>query len=541
MRTLLYARFSSHLQNSKSIADQISLLSSRAEREGWQIVEVFTDHAISGAAGIDDRQRPGLAAMLDRLDRGDIDQVFAESTDRLARHEGDAFAIRERINFTGARLFTLNDGVIDEITGTIKGLMDSRFRKELGAKTKRGMFGTVNDGRAPAGKAYGYRIANRLNEKGVLIRGLREIDEAQADVVRRIFTEYAAGRSSRAIAADLNKDGIAGPSGGKWRLTTIHGDRQRQNGMLQNELYRGVRVYNRTSKVVDPATRKTLIRPNPESEWQRHDVPELRIVSDELWNDVQRQRRSYAPQQPQAYRRPQRLFSGLLKCSVCGGGWIVVNRSYTGCGRHRDGGGCSNGHRMRIDVLERRILSGLSEEFMRPELIDEYVAEYRRAIAEWRRTSVKLRGQAQVELRKTIERTSRLVEALAEGEAIFDEIKDALIASRTKKLELEARIADLTDDNVVEIFPNIAENYRKKWSDLHTALRDEKPDGTIATAIRAMVDRVEISPPIDGSNELGVEVFGKLADILAFASGRKAAPKCTTTVERVTGIIRCSA
>ena len=52
MRTIIYARFSSQLQNSKSIEDQIAICRERADREGWTVVDVFTDYAISGAAGI---------------------------------------------------------------------------------------------------------------------------------------------------------------------------------------------------------------------------------------------------------------------------------------------------------------------------------------------------------------------------------------------------------------------------------------------------------------------------------------------------------
>lgn len=160
MKTLIYARFSSLLQNSRSIEDQITICRERCERDGWEIVEVFTDYAISGAAGISESQRPGLAAMLARIETGGMDQVLAESTDRIARHEGDSFAIRERLAFAGVRLFTLTDGEITHLTGTIKGLMDANFRKELGAKIKRGQRGTVAQGRSPAGLAYAYSMAN---------------------------------------------------------------------------------------------------------------------------------------------------------------------------------------------------------------------------------------------------------------------------------------------------------------------------------------------------------------------------------------------
>ena len=136
MRTLIYARYSSQLQNPRSIADQLAACRARAEAEGWIVVDSFSDRAISGAAGIEEAQRPGLAALLERIEQGDIDQVLTESTDRIARHQGDAFAVRERIEHHGARLFTLMDGLVDDITGTIKGLFDARTRKDLAQRVR---------------------------------------------------------------------------------------------------------------------------------------------------------------------------------------------------------------------------------------------------------------------------------------------------------------------------------------------------------------------------------------------------------------------
>ena len=110
MRTVIYARFSSTLQNARSTDDQIALCRERCVREGWEIVGVYRDEAISGAAGIDESSRPGLNALLEHVESGDVDQVLAEATDRIARHQGDAYAIRERVTFAGARIFTLSDG-----------------------------------------------------------------------------------------------------------------------------------------------------------------------------------------------------------------------------------------------------------------------------------------------------------------------------------------------------------------------------------------------------------------------------------------------
>ncbi|WP_309574429.1 recombinase family protein [Rhizobium rhizogenes] len=56
------------------------------------------------------------------------------------------------------------------------------------------------------------------------IRGDRAINEAQAEVVRRVFRDYAAGKSAKTIVFALNRDGIPAPSGGDWGFSTINGN-----------------------------------------------------------------------------------------------------------------------------------------------------------------------------------------------------------------------------------------------------------------------------------------------------------------------------
>src|SRR3546814_751822 len=133
--------------------------------------------------------------MLACVEAGGIDQVLAESTDRISRHIADAHNARERIGFAGARLFTLFDGTITPMIGLVKGFMDAQFRTDLAKRVRRGQIGTIKQGRSSGGIAYGYRQANRLDDKGGVIRGLREIDPDRADIVARTFLEFGTEES----------------------------------------------------------------------------------------------------------------------------------------------------------------------------------------------------------------------------------------------------------------------------------------------------------------------------------------------------------
>src|SRR5216684_3673480 len=102
------------------------------------------------------------------------------------------------------------------------------------------------------GLCYGYDVVKRTDSEGEPVRGERKINEAEAAIVRRIFREFAAGKSPRAIATGLNRDGLPGPFGRAWGDTTIRGHACRGNGIVNNELYAGVLVWNRQRFIKDP-------------------------------------------------------------------------------------------------------------------------------------------------------------------------------------------------------------------------------------------------------------------------------------------------
>lgn len=540
MRTVIYARYSSQLQNSRSIEDQIAACRERADREGWPIVEIFTDYAISGAAGMTEAQRPGFNAMLERLEAanhpgGRVDQVLTDSTSRYSRNEADGAYFRELLTHWGVRLFTLSSGEIDPIKGAITGLLDAQQRRELAHNIKRGQRGTVKEGRAPAGLAYGYRTANRMDDRGRPVRGLRAIDPDQAEIVVRIFTEFAAGLSTRAIAERLNADGIKGPTGGKWRASTIHGDRKRQNGMLQNRLYAGVLVHNRTSKVVDPRSRKTIIRPNPESDWVTEPVPALRIVDEATWKKVQAKRRAHDGERIDLRRRPRHMLSGLMFCGLCGGGWTVAGKDYWGCGRHRDGRGCANNRTIRRDTLERRVIDGLRGQLLHPDVVSAYLKEYHEDFARRSRALRASRDRLDRKLREAETRIGRLVEAIARG-ADIDEVKAALAGARADRAAATADLADLEAVPVIALHPGLAREYRDQVEQLTESL-----DGTDAARlevipkIRALIEAVYFTPATDARG-CEIKIQGRLAALLALATGAPLPEECSVMGERVKGL-----
>ena len=278
MKVAIYARYSSENQRDASIADQFRVCREFAQRQGWHIEREYSDHAISGAT----LMRPGFQAFMAAALRKEFDIVLAEALDRFSRDQEDTAGLFKRLTFAGVNIVTLAEGDITHLHIGLKGTMNALFLKELAEKTRRGMRGRVELGKAGGGLCYGYRVVRQL-QNGVMTTGEREINSEEAAVVRRIFESYAAGASPKQIAKTLNTEGVRGPQGSLWNPSTIHGNPKRGIGMLNNELYIGRMVWNRQRFVKDPDTGKRLARLNPPSEWITKDVPELRIVDDELW------------------------------------------------------------------------------------------------------------------------------------------------------------------------------------------------------------------------------------------------------------------
>jgi hypothetical protein len=79
-------------------------------------------------------------------------------------------------------------------------------------------------------------------------------------------------------------------------------------------------------------------------------------------------------------RRPSYLLSGLLKCGVCGGGFSKISRSHYGCSTARNKGTCDNLLTVRRDELEAKVLDGLKDQLMHPELVTTFIEEFHKEL-----------------------------------------------------------------------------------------------------------------------------------------------------------------
>jgi DNA invertase Pin-like site-specific DNA recombinase len=321
---VLYAAKSTE-DKRKSIPDQHVDCRAKAEREGWHIAGEFSDEGFSAYSG---NRGPGLeaakAAAVDAAMEHGSALLVAQHSDRVARGAGDApeasdhlvevvsWLTRHKIVLRTVQDDYYRDPKTAHLMAAVMGQRnteDSRRKSEsvAGGMRRRAQRGLFN-GRFPP---YGYRRVD----------GLLIVIASEAEVVRRIYREYVAGRSQQAIARDLNRDGVPTQQGRQWYQGSIR-------AILVNPVHRG--------KVTHLA--------------DQYDGVHEPIVDADLWFKARRLREANARTTGHGRgRKPKgrHLFiKGHLKCGSCGSSMLAVtkpNRSggtyevYACDGRKRNG------------------------------------------------------------------------------------------------------------------------------------------------------------------------------------------------------------
>jgi site-specific DNA recombinase len=348
----------------------------------------------------------------------------------------------------------------------------------------------------------------------------------------RIFTEFAKGQSPRAIALALNAERIPGPQGKSWGPSTIYGNWCRATGVLNNRLFIGELVWNRQRFLKDPVSGKRQAQPNPPEEWIIHQVPGLRIVDEQLWNEVKARQRHVrnvlthdnVGVRSERARRPVYLLSNLLSCGVCGGGFSNISQHHYGCSNARNRGTCENLLVIRRDVLETSVLSGLKTHLMDPELVKEFAAEYHREVN--RLSAVRDGDHARWtdELVRVERQIGAIIEAIKDG-LRTPSMKDELVALDARKQQLTAKLKQAPAP-APRLHPKLADLYRQRVERLHQELNRPELRSGAAQALRGLIEQIRLIPE---NGRLGIELVGDLAAYWRLVQALNSPPRETVT------------
>ncbi len=450
MRVCLYARYSTDHQSQNSVADQLRAGRERAAREGWAIAMVHADEGISGATPVALRQG-GKALLADALaDRFDV--LICEGLDRITRDLAEQERTVKRLEHRGIRIIGTADGYDTQAAGRkvmriARGLVNELYLDDLRKKTHRGLQGQFERGMAAGGRTYGYTSVPVEGGSRV------EIDEEQAQHVRWIYEQVAAGATLRSIVHTLNARGVPSPRGNGWAASALVGNATMGDGLLNNELYIGRVVWNRRQWMKDPDTGKRLPVARPREEWMVREQPELRIIEQALWEQTRPARRQQ--HRHAGYRTHGTLFGGLLRCDACGGPIIAINGTRYGCSAHKDKGptACPNAVTWRRTDVDQRLLAELREDLLSPSALAELQTVVRTLLAELDGDHDRAQAAARrrsAELDREIQRIVDAIVTIGASEALATRLRAAELERKALHETMEVKppvgttVADVT-------------------------------------------------------------------------------------------------
>lgn len=291
------------------------------------IPSIFADEGISGTKL---KNRGAFNYMLECAYRKEFDAILVKNVQRWARNVEDGAGILKKLKVMGIKVI-FEDGWLDSLNPANEATINILFvmaQEESRAKSIAIQFGirkAQESGKFTSALPYGYK-----NNKGYL-----EPVQEQLDVVKNIFSLYLEGWGSTKIVKYLNGEEIPTQKGRRWSTSQIF-------GIITNSIYTGKQITHRQINtdinldrfVHDGQVYKSR-KPVSEDEWIINQIEELRIISDETFQEAQREYTKRKEMYITASRPSNaNIFSNLLYCRNCG---IAMRRKKLWGWKRKDG------------------------------------------------------------------------------------------------------------------------------------------------------------------------------------------------------------
>ena len=371
-KAVLYARFSSDNQRDESIDAQIRAMTKFCRENEVIVMEHYCDRARS--ATTDDR--PEFLRMINDSKQRQFNIVLVHKLDRFARNRYDSSRYRNQLKKNGVLLVSVLENFDDSpesiIMESLLEGMAEYYSKNLSREVTKGHHENAlqckhNGGRPP----FGFRVNPETQ--------LYEIDEDEANAVRFIFQSFDEGKSYDYIINELNRLGFKTRDGNPFGKNLIH-------EMLKNEKYRGVYIYNRRA-AKGPDGKFNSHQNKFDDEIVRIQDGMPRIVSDELFESVNRILCSRKRLKNYSGKKHTYLLTGKIFCGNCGSAYSGGTRrsgkknkteysSYTCSTKHRYSGIKCKNKEIRREYIEDYVLREILRVVLSDEKIPTLVKKY---------------------------------------------------------------------------------------------------------------------------------------------------------------------
>lgn len=511
LHVTFYARVSSESDEQlNSLGNQVQYYRDLIGRNPrWAYVDGYIDEGLSAATT---KKRENFHRMIEDGEAGCFDLILTKEITRFARNTLDSIQYTRRLLSAGVGVFFQNDNIntLDEDSELRLTIMSGIAQDELRKLSSRVKFGhqqaIKNSVVLGNSRIFGYR-----KDDGRLV-----VDEAEAPMVRELFTLYATGDySMKQIETRFWEKGYRNHNGKKIAHTTM-------SGMIANPKYKGYYVGNKV-KVIDLFTKKQKFLPPEEWVMFKDETGRIvpAIVDEALWeaaNQVLR-RRSEDVKNRRGVCNHANLLTGKLCCTHCGAAYYrrdSVDRSGHKNSKWVCSGKIKNGADScpSFPIYEEELKPLLYEVFRETEesaqaLVEEYIKMYQSLSVgeDTARQITDLRDQADLARKKK----SKLLGYNAAGQ-LSD--RDFLSMNKVCDQEIEAaerQIYELEQQQLSK------EDFKKHMDAIRRVLQEAQraaADGVISKAfVDQYIDKIFATPEDDGSMHLQIRLFtGEAAD-----------------------------
>lgn len=476
-----YARYSSNNQREESIDAQLRAIREYCEKENIELIEVFTDEAITGKT--DDRE--DFQNMVNQLLKGHIqvDYVLVHKFNRFARNKFDSALYKKKLRDIGIRVVSVTQKIDDTPEGELlEGFLetiDQYYSANLAVEVRKGLRENALKGKHAGGQVlFGYSLDN----EGYYV------PNENAKIVKRIFEEYAAGVPKTDICERLNNDGYRNQRGKKFNTRTL-------SDLLKNEKYIGNYVYTIDKK--ETIRLDGIIKNHP--------------IDRELWNTVQRLCRASSEATQARQRTKERYYhlTGKAVCTCCGehicgagskrsGGHNgkkdgKLNYYYKCVGKVKHKNGCKNPS-LNKDWFEYNVLKAVTDIVMDESHIKQIAQTAYEEVLSLRNTPTVSTAQLKKELTQINQKQERLADLYMDGsmsKEMLDEKNGELTRRKfqiEEELEKRKNVMEAEDIRAEDI-----ENFIVQFIEDAKEDCDSMEDEFMRIMFNVFVKRVDVS------------------------------------------------
>ena len=434
-KVAIYCRVSTIEQAEEgfSIDSQYHNIKEYCKNQGHEIYNLYEDRGISGK---NITNRPGIRQLLDDATKNKFDLVVVWKLNRISRKLLDILNIVELLNKHNIAFRSLTENFETETPSgklqlNIMGAIGEFERETIAENVKMGLLARAREGRWNGGVVLGYDLVELPNEGKKRKNTRLEINEREANTVRRIFELYSQGHGYKAVVNRINKEGHKTKRNGEFAVSTV-------KEILQNPVYIGKIRYNVRQDW--SKKRRNNINANPILSDGIHEP----IVDVETWEKVQVILKERSKKHNKVYDCEFPL-TGILKCPVCGAG-MTISRStskrkdgtrrvneYYSCGNWKNKGtAVCNSNSIRVEVADEYVLNKIMEIINNESILKNVVDNINQNKSTKLKPILEQLEQINKEIEKLTSKKSKNIELFEDG--ILD------------KSELSTRVKVINDD-----------------------------------------------------------------------------------------------